>query len=124
VVFTDRCSLSSNRRFADADRIMKVLALRFAKYGLTSDFSPLHPEKARLADFAKPTGDSRKGSGSFTFLGFIGNFVSATAGRNQGRGEGAMDGRTEDRRQTAGQEPQSDSGLVPGPPGNAPAGAA
>jgi group II intron reverse transcriptase/maturase len=54
----------------DADRIMKVLALRFAKYGLTSDFSPLHPEKTKLVDFKKPDGDSHKGSGSFTFLGF------------------------------------------------------
>jgi hypothetical protein len=49
----------------DADRILKVLALRFAKYGLT-----LHPEKTKLVDFRKPAGDSRKGNGSFTFLGF------------------------------------------------------
>jgi retron-type reverse transcriptase len=31
------CEKKSNLRFADADRIMKVLALRFGKYGLTSD---------------------------------------------------------------------------------------
>jgi hypothetical protein len=49
----------------DADRIMKVLALRFAKYGLT-----IHPEKTKLVDFTKPVGNSRKGNGSFTFLGF------------------------------------------------------
>jgi retron-type reverse transcriptase len=54
-------------RKEDADRIMKVLALRFAKYGLT-----IHPEKTRLLDFNKPEGDSHKGKGSFTFLGFIG----------------------------------------------------
>jgi hypothetical protein len=49
----------------DADRIMKVLALRFAKYGLT-----IHPEKTKLVDFTKPDGNSHKGNGSFTFLGF------------------------------------------------------
>jgi retron-type reverse transcriptase len=36
-------------RKEDADRIMKVLALRFAKYGLT-----IHPEKTRLIDFTEP----------------------------------------------------------------------
>ena len=49
----------------DADRIMKVLPLRFAKYGLT-----IHPEKTRLVDFTKPRGSNRRGDGSFTFLGF------------------------------------------------------
>jgi retron-type reverse transcriptase len=39
----------------DADRIMKVLALRFAKYGLT-----IHPKKARLVDFTKPDGAKRQ----------------------------------------------------------------
>jgi hypothetical protein len=38
----------------DAGRVMKVLALRFAGYGLTSDFSPLHPEKTRLIAFTEP----------------------------------------------------------------------
>jgi hypothetical protein len=54
---------------------MKVLALRFAKYGLT-----IHPEKTNVVNFAKPDDNSHKGSGSFTFLGFIGNFVSAITG--------------------------------------------
>jgi group II intron reverse transcriptase/maturase len=49
----------------DANRIMKVLPLRFAKYGLT-----IHPEKTKLIDFTKPQGNNRKGKGSFTFLGF------------------------------------------------------
>jgi group II intron reverse transcriptase/maturase len=49
----------------DADRIMKVLVLRFEKYGLT-----IHPMKTKLVDFTTPTGDQWKGNGSFTFLGF------------------------------------------------------
>jgi hypothetical protein len=40
----------------EADRIMKVLALRFAKYGLT-----IHPEKTRLIDFTEPEGGAGKG---------------------------------------------------------------
>jgi group II intron reverse transcriptase/maturase len=60
----------------DADRIMKVLALRFAKYGLT-----IHPEKTKLVDFTKPTGDSRKGNGSFTFLGFKHYWTKSRKGR-------------------------------------------
>ena len=49
----------------DANRIMKVLPLRFAKYGLT-----IHPEKTTLVDFTKQRGNNRKGKGSFSFLGF------------------------------------------------------
>lgn len=46
----------------DAERVMKVLPLRFAKYGLT-----LHPDKTRLIDL----NDKRGGGGrSFEFLGF------------------------------------------------------
>jgi group II intron reverse transcriptase/maturase len=60
----------------DADRIMKVLALRFAKYGLT-----IHPEKTKLVDFTKPTGDSHKGNGSFTFLGFRHYWTKSRKGR-------------------------------------------
>jgi hypothetical protein len=60
----------------DADRIMKVLALRFAKYGLT-----IHPEKTKLVDFTKPGEDSRKGSGSFTFLGFKHYWTKSRKGR-------------------------------------------
>jgi retron-type reverse transcriptase len=67
----------------DAERIMKVLAFRFAKYGLT-----IHPEKTKLVDFTKPDDNSRKGRGSFTFLGFIGNCVSATTGQNRGKDDG------------------------------------
>jgi hypothetical protein len=49
----------------DADRIYKVLGLRFEKYGLK-----LHPEKTMLLDFTKPKGRQSKGNSSFTFLGF------------------------------------------------------
>jgi group II intron reverse transcriptase/maturase len=49
----------------DAERIYKVLAARFEKYGLK-----IHPEKTRLLDFTKPGNGQRKGGGSFTFLGF------------------------------------------------------
>ena len=46
----------------DAERVMKVLPKRFAKYKLT-----LHPEKTKLLDLNNP----RSGSGrSFDFLGF------------------------------------------------------
>jgi group II intron reverse transcriptase/maturase len=49
----------------DAERIYKVLGLRFEKYGLK-----IHPEKTRLLDFRKPGEGQRKGNSSFTFLGF------------------------------------------------------
>ena len=45
------CEKKSNLWFADADRILKVLALRFAKYGLTSDLwsaAPGEDEAGRL----------------------------------------------------------------------------
>jgi len=50
----------------DAERIMAVLAKRFAKYGLT-----IHPEKTRLVDFRKPdrTGRREKPE-TFDFVGF------------------------------------------------------
>jgi group II intron reverse transcriptase/maturase len=47
---------------SDAERVMKVLPKRFAKYGLT-----LHPEKTRLIDLNSPRGESGR---SFDFLGF------------------------------------------------------
>ena len=52
----------------DARRVMRVLAKRFAKYGLK-----LHPEKTRMVSFVRPrTRDDKRGSraGSFDFLGF------------------------------------------------------
>lgn len=51
-------------READARRVMRVLAKRFARYGLA-----LHPEKTKLIDFRRPTGDGGK-PGSFDVLGF------------------------------------------------------
>jgi group II intron reverse transcriptase/maturase len=51
-------------RETDARRVMNVLAKRFARYGLT-----LHPEKTKLIDFRRPTGNG-KGPGSFDMLGF------------------------------------------------------
>jgi len=51
-------------READARRVVKVLAKRFAKYGLT-----LHPEKTKLIDFRKPAGNGDE-PGSLDALGF------------------------------------------------------
>jgi RNA-directed DNA polymerase len=48
----------------DARRVMDVLPKRFGRYGLT-----LHPEKTRLVEFRRPTGDG-KDPGSFDLLGF------------------------------------------------------
>jgi RNA-directed DNA polymerase len=55
----------------DAQRVMKVLAKRFAKYGLT-----LHPEKTRLIPFWRPRFSQGSSAsrvprpGTFDFLGF------------------------------------------------------
>lgn len=51
-------------RADDADRVMRVLAKRFAKFGLT-----IHPEKTRLLRFMPP-GVGGEPSESFDFLGF------------------------------------------------------
>lgn len=48
----------------DAQRVLKVLAKRFGKYGLT-----IHPDKTRLVDFCHPW-DSKRKPGTFDFLGF------------------------------------------------------
>jgi hypothetical protein len=60
----------------DAERIMKVLALRFAKYGLT-----IHPEKTKLIDFTEPGDGAGKGKGSFTFLGFTHYWMKSKKGK-------------------------------------------
>jgi hypothetical protein len=52
-----------------------VLSARFAKYGLT-----IHPAKTRLIDFTKPEGGQKKGSGSFSFLGFKHHWTKSTKG--------------------------------------------
>ena len=54
-------------RVEDAQRVMKVLGKRMAKYGLS-----LHPEKTRLVDFQRPSLEQKggKGGGNFDFLGF------------------------------------------------------
>jgi RNA-directed DNA polymerase len=54
-------------REEDARRVMDVLPLRFAKFGLR-----LHPEKTRLVPFRSPNRSQRSGPppGTFTFLGF------------------------------------------------------
>jgi group II intron reverse transcriptase/maturase len=49
----------------DARRVMKVLAKRFEKYGLT-----IHPDKTKLFDFGRPKGGQKKGRGTFDLLGF------------------------------------------------------
>lgn len=52
---------------SDAERVMKVLGERLARFGLA-----LHPDKTRLLDFRRPPDDQRggKGPGTFDFLGF------------------------------------------------------
>ena len=60
----------------DAERIYKVLGLRFEKYGLT-----IHPQKTRLLDFRKPKGGHRKGNDSFTFLGFTHYWTKSRKGK-------------------------------------------
>lgn len=49
----------------DAERVLRVLHKRFARFGLS-----LHPEKTRLVDFTRPRGKEPAGGGSFDFLGF------------------------------------------------------
>jgi len=53
----------------DAERVMKALAKRCDKHGLT-----IHPDKTRLVRFRRPAltpnGTNGKGPGSFDFLGF------------------------------------------------------
>jgi group II intron reverse transcriptase/maturase len=60
----------------DAERIYKVLAARFEKYGLK-----IHPEKTRLLDFRKPGNGQGKGDSSFTFLGFTHYWTKSRKGK-------------------------------------------
>jgi group II intron reverse transcriptase/maturase len=60
----------------DAERIYKVLGLRFEKYGLK-----IHPEKTRLLDFTKPGSGQQKGNSSFTFLGFTHYWTKSRKGK-------------------------------------------
>lgn len=61
----------------DAERVMKALTLRMAKYGLT-----LHPEKTRLLEFRRPdAGDGNKGTATFDFLGFTAYWRRTWRGR-------------------------------------------
>jgi group II intron reverse transcriptase/maturase len=66
----------------DAERVMAVLAKRFARYGLT-----LHPEKTRLVAFKRPDrrsppGDDGPGKpGTFDLLGFTHHWVRARNGK-------------------------------------------
>jgi len=65
--FADDAALVFERQ-EDAERVLAVLAKRFAKYGLR-----LHPEKTRLVDFRSPPRAGRGGSQrgrSFNLLGF------------------------------------------------------
>jgi group II intron reverse transcriptase/maturase len=53
-------------RKADAERVLKVLPKRMARFGLT-----LHPDKTRLFLFARPSREhGGKGPATFDFLGF------------------------------------------------------
>ena len=49
----------------EAERVLRVLRKRFAKYGLT-----LHPDKTRLVHFGRPKGADAQRPGTFDFLGF------------------------------------------------------
>jgi group II intron reverse transcriptase/maturase len=60
----------------DAERILKVLGLRFEKYGLK-----IHPEKTKLLDFTKPRDGERKGNSSFAFLGFTHYWTKSRKGK-------------------------------------------
>ncbi|GHV29354.1 hypothetical protein AGMMS4952_14970 [Spirochaetia bacterium] len=79
----------------DAERIMKVLPLRFAKYGLT-----IHPEKTKLIDFRVPQGNNRKGKGSFTFLGFKHFWKRSKKGKGSYTTKQTANGWREQRRQS------------------------
>jgi group II intron reverse transcriptase/maturase len=58
----DALLLFKNRE--DAERVMKVIGKRFARFGLT-----LHKEKTQLVDFTRPRSKER-GAATFDFLGF------------------------------------------------------
>lgn len=49
----------------DAERVQRVLGLRFERYGLK-----LHPDKTRLIPFERPRTREGKGTRTFDFLGF------------------------------------------------------
>jgi group II intron reverse transcriptase/maturase len=53
------------QRQDDAERMWKVLAQRFAKYGLA-----LHPQKSRCFSFRRPFDGDDQGGATFDFLGF------------------------------------------------------
>lgn len=60
----------------DAHRVFKVIAKRFAKFGLT-----LHPEKTRLVDFRRNSSDEPPtGSRTFDFLGFTHHWATSRRG--------------------------------------------
>lgn len=62
----------------DAQRVMAVLAKRFAKYGLT-----VHRQKTRVLDFPRPQPQQHAGKGgeSFQFLGFTHHWGRSRKGR-------------------------------------------
>jgi group II intron reverse transcriptase/maturase len=60
----------------DAERIYKVLGLRFEKYGLK-----IHPEKTKLLDFSKPKDGQGKGNSKFIFLGFTHYWTKSRKGK-------------------------------------------
>jgi group II intron reverse transcriptase/maturase len=63
----------------DARRVLAVLAKRFARYALT-----LHPQKTRLLDFRRPSGQHKApplGEDSFDMLGFTHFWARSRKGR-------------------------------------------
>jgi RNA-directed DNA polymerase len=63
---------------SDAERVMRVIAERFSKFGLR-----LHPDKTRLIEFRRPSGGGRPSSGGagFSLLGFTHYWGTSRKGR-------------------------------------------
>jgi hypothetical protein len=79
VRFADDAIIGCEHR-EDAERLLKALYGRFAKYGLE-----LHPEKTKLVDFQRPPkGGDRESTrpGTFTFLGFTHYWARSRKGNN------------------------------------------
>lgn len=64
VRYADDLVIGFERR-DDAERVMRALPQRLARFGLTA-----HPEKTRLLPFGRPRRGATKGDATFDFLGF------------------------------------------------------
>jgi RNA-directed DNA polymerase len=62
---------------SDAERVRRVMSLRFKRFGLT-----LHPEKTRLVRYTRPGPEGGdEAPGSFDFLGFTHHWARSRNGR-------------------------------------------